>query len=70
MIYSIIFIFYIASLLDVFPRVQIFLASYPNRPVFGCHLEDHLRCSNRSVALVLEVCCSILKYQGFQEKVS
>ncbi|KAM3725789.1 Rho GTPase-activating protein [Dirofilaria immitis] len=53
---------------NILPEIDRKIASYPNRPVFGCHLEDHLRCSNRSVALVLEVCCSILKYQGFQEK--
>ncbi|VDN07731.1 unnamed protein product [Thelazia callipaeda] len=53
---------------NILPEVDRKIASYPKRPVFGCHLEDHLRCSNRSVALVLEVCCSILKYQGFQEK--
>ncbi|CAG9535479.1 unnamed protein product [Cercopithifilaria johnstoni] len=53
---------------NILPEIDRKIASYPNRPVFGCHLEDHLRCSNRSVALVLEVCCSILKYQGFHEK--
>uniref|UniRef100_A0A915PGC6 Rho-GAP domain-containing protein n=1 Tax=Setaria digitata TaxID=48799 RepID=A0A915PGC6_9BILA len=53
---------------NILPEIDRKIASYPNRPVFGCHLEDHLRCSNRSIALVLEVCCSILKYQGFQEK--
>ncbi|VIO87274.1 Uncharacterized protein BM_BM1878 [Brugia malayi] len=53
---------------NILPEIDRKIASYPNRPVFGCHLEDHLRCSNRSVALVLEVCCAILKYQGFQEK--
>ncbi|EJD74469.1 RhoGAP domain-containing protein [Loa loa] len=53
---------------NILPEIDRKIASYPNRPVFGCHLEDHLRCSNRSVALVLEVCCSILNYQGFQEK--
>ncbi|VDK88468.1 unnamed protein product [Litomosoides sigmodontis] len=53
---------------NIIPEIDRKIASYPNRPVFGCHLEDHLRCSNRSVAFVLEVCCSILKYQGFQEK--
>uniref|UniRef100_A0A0R3RYM3 Rho-GAP domain-containing protein n=1 Tax=Elaeophora elaphi TaxID=1147741 RepID=A0A0R3RYM3_9BILA len=53
---------------NILPEIDRKIASYPNRPVFGCHLEDHLRCSNRSVALVLEVCCSILKCQGFQEK--
>uniref|UniRef100_A0A183ESW0 BAR domain-containing protein n=1 Tax=Gongylonema pulchrum TaxID=637853 RepID=A0A183ESW0_9BILA len=54
---------------NIMPEIDRKIASYPKRPVFGCHLADHLRYSNRSIALVLEVCCSILKSQGFQEKV-
>uniref|UniRef100_A0A914S364 Rho-GAP domain-containing protein n=1 Tax=Parascaris equorum TaxID=6256 RepID=A0A914S364_PAREQ len=47
---------------------KVFEASYPRRPVFGCHLEDHLRYTKRSIAVVLEVCCSALQRYGFNEK--
>lgn len=53
---------------NILPEIDRRIASYPRRPVFGRHLEDHLRYSNRSIAVVLEVCCSALKCFGFQEK--
>ncbi|KHN79438.1 Rho GTPase-activating protein 44 [Toxocara canis] len=53
---------------NILPEIDRKIASYPRRPVFGCHLEDHLRYTKRQIAVVLEVCCSALKRYGFNEK--
>ncbi|MFH4974752.1 hypothetical protein AB6A40_001461 [Gnathostoma spinigerum] len=53
---------------NALPEVERKIACYPKRPVFGCHLEDHLRYTNRSIAVVLEVCCCALVRYGLNEK--
>uniref|UniRef100_A0A0M3HPT0 Rho-GAP domain-containing protein n=2 Tax=Ascaris TaxID=6251 RepID=A0A0M3HPT0_ASCLU len=53
---------------NTLPEIDRRIASYPRRPVFGCHLEDHLRYTKRSIAVVLEVCCSALQRYGFNER--
>ncbi|KRX77531.1 Rho GTPase-activating protein 44, partial [Trichinella sp. T6] len=40
------------------------IAKHPRRPVFGCPLDEHLRHNGREIALVLEVCCSVLNEIG------
>uniref|UniRef100_A0A158R544 Rho-GAP domain-containing protein n=1 Tax=Syphacia muris TaxID=451379 RepID=A0A158R544_9BILA len=53
---------------NLLPDIDRKIASYPKRPVFGCHLEDHLSFSKRSIAVVLEVCCTTLKRKFFHER--
>ncbi|VDP10195.1 unnamed protein product, partial [Soboliphyme baturini] len=51
---------------ECLPRVTDKIDKYPRRPVYGCHLDDHLRYSGRSIAKVLEVCCGVLYESGIQ----
>jgi len=53
----------------VIPKMRETLTCNPTKPVYGMTLEEHLRVTNRDIAMVLEACiCYLLEY-GLEEEV-
>lgn len=50
-----------ATLETEIPRLRSLISDSAQRPAFGCPLEEHLRVTNRQIALVIETCvCALL----------
>ncbi|XP_071034330.1 rho GTPase-activating protein 17 [Parasteatoda tepidariorum] len=50
------------------PSLQSVILDFPQKPVYGCPLEEHLRVTNRDIAHVLESCISFLVEYGLLEE--
>ncbi|KAH3871194.1 hypothetical protein DPMN_034388 [Dreissena polymorpha] len=53
----------------IIPRMQESLLCNPVKPVYGMALEEHLRCTNRDIAQVIEACVCYLLECGIEEEV-
>ncbi|XP_052266116.1 rho GTPase-activating protein 44-like isoform X4 [Dreissena polymorpha] len=52
----------------IIPRMQESLLCNPVKPVYGMALEEHLRCTNRDIAQVIEACVCYLLECGIEEE--
>ncbi|XP_061741221.1 rho GTPase-activating protein 17b isoform X2 [Nerophis ophidion] len=58
----------LAVLEDVIPTIQLQKDSWTEKPAFGTALEEHLKRSNRDVALPIEACVMMLLETGMKEE--
>ncbi|XP_067118575.1 rho GTPase-activating protein 44-like isoform X2 [Centruroides vittatus] len=50
------------------PSFENIIKDFPQKPVFGCSLEEHLRISDRQIAWVIESCVGFLLEFGISEE--
>ncbi|XP_046378963.2 rho GTPase-activating protein 44-like isoform X6 [Haliotis rufescens] len=53
---------------EVIPRMKTSIDNYPNKPVYGTSLVEHLRVTGRDIALVFEACIVTLLETGMEEE--
>ncbi|XP_060946640.1 rho GTPase-activating protein 17b isoform X2 [Limanda limanda] len=58
----------LAALEEAIPTIQIQQDSWMEKPAYGTHLEEHLKRSNREIALPLEACVMMLLETGMKEE--
>lgn len=58
----------LAVLDSALPSFQNSIKDFPQKPVFGCSLEEHLRISERQIAWVIESCVGFLLEFGINEE--
>ncbi|GFY51721.1 rho GTPase-activating protein 44 [Trichonephila inaurata madagascariensis] len=58
----------LAALEANLPLLENLIQDFPQKPVYGCSLEEHLRVTNREIAQVIETCVSFLLEYGILEE--
>nr|XP_057904997.1 rho GTPase-activating protein 17b isoform X2 [Doryrhamphus excisus] len=58
----------LAALEEVIPTIQLQQDSWTEQPAFGMALEEHLKRSNRDIALPIEACVMMLLETGMKEE--
>ncbi|XP_054614905.1 rho GTPase-activating protein 17b isoform X2 [Dunckerocampus dactyliophorus] len=58
----------LAALEEVIPTIQLQQDSWTEKPAFGTALEEHLKRSNRDIALPIEACVMMLLETGMKEE--
>ncbi|GFT56724.1 rho GTPase-activating protein 44 [Nephila pilipes] len=58
----------LAALEANLPLLENLIRDFPQKPVYGCSLEEHLRVTNREIAQVIETCISFLLEYGILEE--
>ncbi|XP_067671370.1 rho GTPase-activating protein 44-like isoform X3 [Haliotis asinina] len=53
---------------EVIPKMKTSIDNYPNKPVYGTSLVEHLRVTGRDIALVFEGCIVTLLETGMEEE--
>ncbi|XP_046583171.1 rho GTPase-activating protein 44-like isoform X3 [Haliotis rubra] len=53
---------------EVIPKMKTSIENYPNKPVYGTSLVEHLRVTGRDIALVFEACIVTLLETGMEEE--
>ncbi|GIY53722.1 rho GTPase-activating protein 44 [Caerostris darwini] len=58
----------LAAIESSLPLLENLIQDFPQKPVYGCSLEEHLRVTNREIAQVIETSVSFLLEYGVQEE--